>query len=546
MAGPTLVAAYPVYANANNNATLETPSFTPAPGEVIVVKCATWDTNLSMGTPSGGGLTFTAAVIVAPGGFMSWCGIYVATVAGSPGPMTVSSTPNGSGWHSIVVERWADAQLATPPATGSGMGNGGTPSATLTTTGADSVVTWVSGDINSRSPATREYLNGAIEDGLQDGSAGVNAVAYYAYQAAPTEGLQTFGLSAPANQRWVIAGVEVKAAATSTVPVTMSGAGGRVAVRASAGVVAAAQAAPLAGRAGAAYVRASAGTVLGVRHALVSGVAGRVRARAGTGGVIAALVAPVASSAGTVRVHGATGAVTAAQAVQVFAPVGGLRVRASAGVVTAAQMVPLAGAAGALRLTASLGAVTAALAAAPVGAAGAVRVRPGSGAVTSAVSATLAARPGTVRLRPGAGAVLAVDQALLPGDAGVLRLRASAGVVTNATAITLTGRAGSLLLRGAAAGVQAVGVAAQAGTAGGIWIRGVAGALAGPVAVLQEGPAGCVRCAAGRGVVRAGAPGESAGVMRVANRPGAQITGRVRSGARAAGRARAGASMGGT
>src|SRR3982751_3255969 len=91
---PTLAATPPfVTSSAVNSNTLTSSSFPPANGEVIGVKLATGDTTVSMGAPTGGSQTYTSRVTVAPGGFRGWVGLYSATISGSPGSMTVSSTP---------------------------------------------------------------------------------------------------------------------------------------------------------------------------------------------------------------------------------------------------------------------------------------------------------------------------------------------------------------------------------------------------------------------------------------------------------------------
>lgn len=210
---PTLIASYPVYQLTQSSSAIVSPSFTPSDGEYLVVKMSTWDTNVSMGTPTGGGLTFAPAQVSAPGGFNQWAGIYTVKVTGSPGSMTVSSTPSGSSVHSMVVERWGNATIAASPAVCSPINGSGTPSATVTTTGPNSIVSWTSGDANSRDPSTRAYLSSATEDGLQDGHIGTNGVSYFAYQTAAAAGAQTVGLSVPASQAWVIAGVEIQASA---------------------------------------------------------------------------------------------------------------------------------------------------------------------------------------------------------------------------------------------------------------------------------------------------------------------------------------------
>jgi hypothetical protein len=215
---PTLTASYFAQsATGGDSSTLSTPAFTPVNGEVIVVKAATWDTGTPSGTPSGGGQVYTRQATAAPGGFAGYCTIFTAIVSGSPGSMSVTlSAPAGSCYHSMVVERWSGAQLAGSPATNSTIhGGSGEPSATVTTTAGNSIVTWVNVDENSRDPSTRAYLSSATEDGLADGHVSVSSVHYHAYQTAASAGAQTIGMSAPLNQNWTIAGIEVQAAATS-------------------------------------------------------------------------------------------------------------------------------------------------------------------------------------------------------------------------------------------------------------------------------------------------------------------------------------------
>lgn len=211
-----LVAAYPVYNAANTATTLTTPAFTPSNGEIVVIKLSTWDTATAMGAPTGGSQIYTSRIIAAPAGFFPWVGIYTASISGSPVSMTVSSTPAATSYHSMVVERWSGAQLAvTPAVNGTISGTASAPSATLTSTGTGSIVSWVSGDSQSRDPATRAYLSAATEDGLLNGFVGANGVTYHAYQTAASPGTQTMGLSAPGAQSWALAGIEIQAAAVA-------------------------------------------------------------------------------------------------------------------------------------------------------------------------------------------------------------------------------------------------------------------------------------------------------------------------------------------
>lgn len=214
---PTLVTSYFAESiKTGDTTTLSTPSFTPAAGEVIVIKATTWDTAVTSGTPSGGSLTYTRQTTAQPGGFNCYATIFTTIVASSPGSMSVTlSPPSATSYHTMLVERWTNARLAATPATnavisGSLGGTGvDTPTATITTTGPNSIITWVNADDQSNNPAGRAYLSGAIQDGLGDGSLNTSGVFYYAYQTAAAAGSQTIGMTLPTGQKWTMTGIEV-------------------------------------------------------------------------------------------------------------------------------------------------------------------------------------------------------------------------------------------------------------------------------------------------------------------------------------------------
>lgn len=211
MPGPTLIASYFVKTTSQSAAALTTPSFTPSNGEVIIVKMETWDTGTSMGSVTGGSQVYTSRVTVAPGGFRPWVGISTAVISGSPGSMTISATPSASARCSMTVERWSGAQLAASPVVASGNGSPSAASGSITTTAANSIVSWVASDAQSLDPSTRAYLASATDEGVRDDHVGSNGVGYHAYQTAASTGSQSFGLSAPTTMQWCIAGIEVQA-----------------------------------------------------------------------------------------------------------------------------------------------------------------------------------------------------------------------------------------------------------------------------------------------------------------------------------------------
>ena len=211
---PTLVASYNVNTgdSANQN-TLTTASFTPAVGEIIVCKMGTeYPDSPTIGVLSStGGLTFTTrddykATNHAPA--------RIATAqVGSSSSMTVSCTfTTDVGRHFLVVERWSGAaipstvNLTSPKAGGVPSGGATAPNASLTTTAGGSVVTWIDADY-SNSTGTRTYRSSATEVAFLQPA---NSYSFYAaYQAAPTAGAQTLGMTAP-NQVWTVLGIELQ------------------------------------------------------------------------------------------------------------------------------------------------------------------------------------------------------------------------------------------------------------------------------------------------------------------------------------------------
>ncbi len=193
--------------------TLTTPSFTPATNELIVVKGCGENQGVFIGTPSatGGGISWTNRVqsTVSNNCYsVIWTG--VVTSGGSSITVSTTTTNGGSvsGYSSMTVERWTGAQIAASPATSS-LFDGASTTSTITTTGTNSVVTFLDGDWNAVSSSGETYSSGATQDGLHDVSPSAY-VAYYAYQTAAVAGSQTFGLTAPAGRKDTILGLEIQ------------------------------------------------------------------------------------------------------------------------------------------------------------------------------------------------------------------------------------------------------------------------------------------------------------------------------------------------
>jgi hypothetical protein len=198
-----------------------------ANGDVIVVHLSTWSSADGMTAPTGGGQTFQAAQITAPGGFNGWAATYVCTVSGSPGAFSISSSPAtaNTSRHMMVVERYKSAVLAATPAvlsapTSGVAGSPGSVTLNITTTAANSIVSWNLVDLSSSDPAGVTYSPaGSTQSGLYDAHVGSNSVQYAVYSSIlASAGANTVGLAVVSGAlTWVASGVEVKAATAATV-----------------------------------------------------------------------------------------------------------------------------------------------------------------------------------------------------------------------------------------------------------------------------------------------------------------------------------------
>lgn len=230
-----VINTYVVPSAGTDNTTLTTPSFTPSAGEILVIELMTWDTANGMSAPTESSSTQTIQHIqtAAPGGFNGWAGTWVCKVTGSPGSITVSSAPatGANTRHLMVVKRLSGANLAATPATNATVNGSGstTASTTLTTTAADSWISWCMVDENARDPASSTYISTSgtpTQDGLYDGHVGSNSVQYSVHQTAPTAGSNTFGLTnSIGNVTWVAVGVEILAEVATPVSGSDTGTG---------------------------------------------------------------------------------------------------------------------------------------------------------------------------------------------------------------------------------------------------------------------------------------------------------------------------------
>lgn len=192
--------------------TLTTKSFTVQNNDVLIVKATTWETDVGMGTPTGGSQTYSKYVEAAPGGFSGYAVVYGATASGSPAPFSISSTPTAAinTRHTICVEVWRGAKLAASPAVNGNVHGTGSFSTPLVTALDGSVISWCMIEENSIDPSTRAYLLGDTEDGIYDGHVGSNSVQYFAYATVGAAGSYSFGLSTPTGLNWSAAAIEIQ------------------------------------------------------------------------------------------------------------------------------------------------------------------------------------------------------------------------------------------------------------------------------------------------------------------------------------------------
>lgn len=216
---PTLVQTYVVNptAGSTNRPTMTTASFTPVANELLVVKVSASASDVTCGTPTGGGLTWTLRASQTGTANSANGYLWTARVGSNPSAMTVSVARTDSTTASratvLVVERWSNAALATTPATNATkLGTAGTaPSATVTSTAVNSVITWFDTDYTASNTATAAYRTTSATP-TQNNAVRIttnNVIQHWsAWQPVTTVAAQTIGMSAP-TQRWTMLGIEI-------------------------------------------------------------------------------------------------------------------------------------------------------------------------------------------------------------------------------------------------------------------------------------------------------------------------------------------------
>ena len=212
---PPFVASYDISDSPGSfswgsSTTPKTVDVTVAAGDILVVLASTSSPSKTVGTPSGGGLTYTLNTSVES--VSSRCNVYLwsAPCASSQTFTLSGSRTAGSGAFGFAAFRFgANGGTGAATATNSATGN---PSLGITTTQNNSAIVVVTADWNGLDGATRAYptVNGSapVERTYQLSLGSYTTYGVY-YADAGAAGSKTVGMSAPTGQQWSIAALEV-------------------------------------------------------------------------------------------------------------------------------------------------------------------------------------------------------------------------------------------------------------------------------------------------------------------------------------------------
>lgn len=179
-------------------------------GDLLVIVGGSEDASRTLGTPTGGGLTYTLrqSILVA-----NYCAVYVWTaVATSTTSVTVSITVGGSSgikaWGFNVL-RFRNAGVGASSKTNVASG---APSLGLTTTRENSAVVFMNSDWAAQDGASRTYRTTGVgtfteQTYFRDADRYTTYNGYYANVGVVAA--KTVGLTAPGSQKYAIAALEV-------------------------------------------------------------------------------------------------------------------------------------------------------------------------------------------------------------------------------------------------------------------------------------------------------------------------------------------------
>jgi hypothetical protein len=211
--------------------TRTTPSFNVTVGDILVVLGTMEDGGASFSGITGGGLTWTQQVNVGTSNASCRAAIWTATAA-STTSITVSLTGTSGGgvdhYWGFVVHQYRDSDGVGASASQNNAVSGVAPSLALTTSQANSAISFVDGDWTASDGTTRTWRtinsitptsgNGLETDYFRD-SGGAHYTIYAGYWSdAGAAGSKTTGLSAPSTQRPTIVAIEIKGTAGPPAP----------------------------------------------------------------------------------------------------------------------------------------------------------------------------------------------------------------------------------------------------------------------------------------------------------------------------------------
>lgn len=180
-------------------------------GDLLVIVGSSEDASRTLGTPTGGGLTYTLrqSILVA-----NYCAVYIWTaVATSTTSVTVSITVGGSSgikaWGFNVL-RFRNASVGASAKTNVASG---APSLGLTTTRENSAVVFINSDWAAQDGASRTYRTTGVgtfteQTYYRDPDRYATYNGYYANVGVAAA--KTVGLTAPGSQKYAIAALEVQ------------------------------------------------------------------------------------------------------------------------------------------------------------------------------------------------------------------------------------------------------------------------------------------------------------------------------------------------
>lgn len=188
-------------------------------GDRVIVKASGSGSNGAISVSDGQSLTWTPTAVTDSG--YTPVRVFTSSPVTAAGSLTVTLTrASGSSYWGADVEVWRSVDTFGSPVTGKG--SSGAPSLSVTTTAANSAITWISGDINSVSVSTRTW-NTTAGSVTENYAATPGASIYTSWWAdTGTAGSKTVGLTKPTGQKWSAIAVPITFLATVTATVDAS------------------------------------------------------------------------------------------------------------------------------------------------------------------------------------------------------------------------------------------------------------------------------------------------------------------------------------